>query len=157
MLNSVGAAGKVFEYLDREPQVSTMGKLQPETLTGHVQFNNLCFSYPTRQERKVLQVKLAWEEVKHTFYHHHIFAFPCAIAEVVCHLLVLGLLSGAEAGSADCSGGAVRGGEEHLCQSAGEVLPASAGRDPIGWTATAELPAPLPTQEGNVDSYQNHY
>ncbi|KAM9419667.1 antigen peptide transporter 2-like isoform 2-T2 [Salvelinus alpinus] len=55
MLNSVGAAGKVFEYLDREPQVSTKGKLQPETLTGHVQFHNLSFSYPTRQERKVLQ------------------------------------------------------------------------------------------------------
>uniref|UniRef100_A0A674BX01 Transporter associated with antigen processing, subunit type a n=1 Tax=Salmo trutta TaxID=8032 RepID=A0A674BX01_SALTR len=55
MLNSVGAAGKVFEYLDREPQVSTKGTLQPETLTGHVQFHNLSFSYPTRQERKVLQ------------------------------------------------------------------------------------------------------
>lgn len=55
MLNSVGAAGKVFEYLDREPQVSTKGTLQPETLTGHVHFNNLSFSYPTRQERKVLQ------------------------------------------------------------------------------------------------------
>ncbi|XP_029519315.1 antigen peptide transporter 2-like [Oncorhynchus nerka] len=55
MLNSVGAAGKVFEYLDREPQVSTKGTLQPETLTGHVHFHNLSFSYPTRQERKVLQ------------------------------------------------------------------------------------------------------
>ncbi|KAK6327439.1 hypothetical protein J4Q44_G00030840 [Coregonus suidteri] len=55
MLNSVGAAGKVFEYLDREPQVSTKGTLQPETLTGHIHFNNLSFSYPTRQERKVLQ------------------------------------------------------------------------------------------------------
>ncbi|CAB1351112.1 unnamed protein product [Coregonus sp. 'balchen'] len=55
MLNSVGAAGKVFEYLDREPQVSTKGTLQPETLTGHIHFHNLSFSYPTRQERKVLQ------------------------------------------------------------------------------------------------------
>ncbi|KAL0962356.1 hypothetical protein UPYG_G00339030 [Umbra pygmaea] len=55
MLNSVGAAGKVFEYLDREPEVSTKGTLQPETLTGHIRFHNLSFSYPTRQERKVLQ------------------------------------------------------------------------------------------------------
>ncbi|XP_055750389.1 antigen peptide transporter 2-like [Salvelinus fontinalis] len=55
MLNSVGAAGKVFEYLDREPQVSIKGTLQPETLSGHVHFHNLSFSYPTRQERKVLQ------------------------------------------------------------------------------------------------------
>uniref|UniRef100_A0A674BX75 Transporter associated with antigen processing, subunit type a n=1 Tax=Salmo trutta TaxID=8032 RepID=A0A674BX75_SALTR len=58
MLNSVGAAGKVFEYLDREPQVSTKGTLQPETLTGHVQFHNLSFSYPTRQERKGFSLEL---------------------------------------------------------------------------------------------------
>ncbi|XP_034150767.1 antigen peptide transporter 2a [Esox lucius] len=55
MLNSVGAAGKVFEYLDREPHVSTKGTLQPETLTGHICFHNLSFSYPTRQEHKILQ------------------------------------------------------------------------------------------------------
>ncbi|KAJ8000102.1 hypothetical protein DPEC_G00201360 [Dallia pectoralis] len=55
MLNSVGAAGKVFEYLDREPEVSNKGTLQPEALTGHVRFHNLFFTYPTRQERKVLQ------------------------------------------------------------------------------------------------------
>ncbi|KPP56722.1 ABCB3 protein-like [Scleropages formosus] len=55
MLNSVGAAGKVFEYLDRKPQVSTDGILQPDTLRGHVQFHNLTFSYPTRPDRPVLQ------------------------------------------------------------------------------------------------------
>uniref|UniRef100_A0A8C9W9R2 Transporter associated with antigen processing, subunit type a n=1 Tax=Scleropages formosus TaxID=113540 RepID=A0A8C9W9R2_SCLFO len=55
MLNSVGAAGKVFEYLDRKPQVSTDGILQPDTLRGHAQFHNLTFSYPTRPDRPVLQ------------------------------------------------------------------------------------------------------
>ncbi|KAJ8335313.1 hypothetical protein SKAU_G00409520 [Synaphobranchus kaupii] len=55
MLNSVGAAAKVFEYLDRKPQVSTEGDLQPETLQGHVQFQDLTFSYPTRPDRPALQ------------------------------------------------------------------------------------------------------
>uniref|UniRef100_A0A3B3Q8S8 Transporter associated with antigen processing, subunit type a n=1 Tax=Paramormyrops kingsleyae TaxID=1676925 RepID=A0A3B3Q8S8_9TELE len=55
MLNSVSAAGKVFEYLDRKPQVSTDGTLQPDTLTGHVQLCNLTFSYPTRPDEPALQ------------------------------------------------------------------------------------------------------
>uniref|UniRef100_A0AAY4CMX2 Uncharacterized protein n=1 Tax=Denticeps clupeoides TaxID=299321 RepID=A0AAY4CMX2_9TELE len=55
MLNSVGAAGKVFEYLDREPKVKTEGTLKPDTLKGHVQFHNLTFSYPTQAEQQVLK------------------------------------------------------------------------------------------------------
>ncbi|KAG9333701.1 hypothetical protein JZ751_010691, partial [Albula glossodonta] len=55
MLNSVGSAAKVFEHLDRKPQVSTEGDLQPENLKGHVQFQDLTFSYPTRPDRSALQ------------------------------------------------------------------------------------------------------
>ncbi|MCJ8748012.1 hypothetical protein PDJAM_G00159940 [Pangasius djambal] len=55
MLNSVGAAGKVFEYLDRKPEVSTDGTLEPEELKGHVSFQNISFSYPTRPDRNVLE------------------------------------------------------------------------------------------------------
>ncbi|XP_041081968.1 antigen peptide transporter 2-like isoform X2 [Polyodon spathula] len=55
MLNSVGAAAKVFEYLDRRPMVSTDGTLQPETLRGHVQFNNVCFTYPSRPDVPVIK------------------------------------------------------------------------------------------------------
>lgn len=55
MLNSVGASDKVFEYLDREPKVSTKGTLEPEQLHGHVQFQNLTFSYPSNLDHKVLQ------------------------------------------------------------------------------------------------------
>ncbi|XP_041933171.1 antigen peptide transporter 2a [Alosa sapidissima] len=55
MLNSVGAAGKVFEYLDRKPEVSAEGTLQPDSLKGHVLFQNLTFSYPTRRDQKVLK------------------------------------------------------------------------------------------------------
>ncbi|GAA6234397.1 antigen peptide transporter 2-like [Lates japonicus] len=55
MLNSVGAAGKVFEYLDRKPQVSTDGKLKPDQLTGHVRFHSLNFTYPSNPNKMVLQ------------------------------------------------------------------------------------------------------
>ncbi len=57
MLNSVGAAGKVFEYLDRKPQVSTEGKLKPDQLTGHVSFRRLNFAYPAYPNKTVLQVR----------------------------------------------------------------------------------------------------
>ncbi|XP_076865655.1 antigen peptide transporter 2a [Brachyhypopomus gauderio] len=55
MLNSVSAAGKVFEYLDRKPEVNSDGTLQPKELKGHVCFQNLIFSYPTRSDRNVLK------------------------------------------------------------------------------------------------------
>ncbi|KAF7652779.1 hypothetical protein LDENG_00092520, partial [Lucifuga dentata] len=55
MLNSVGAAGKVFEYMDRKPQVSAEGKLSPDDLTGRVRFQSIRFSYPAKPEKTVLQ------------------------------------------------------------------------------------------------------
>ncbi|XP_076005926.1 antigen peptide transporter 2a [Genypterus blacodes] len=55
MLNSVGAAGKVFEYLDRKPQVSSEGKLAPDDLEGRVRFQKIRFSYPAHPEKTVLQ------------------------------------------------------------------------------------------------------
>lgn len=55
MLNSVGAAGKVFKYLDRKPQVSTDGKLKPDQLRGHISFQCLNFSYPSNPNKTVLQ------------------------------------------------------------------------------------------------------
>ncbi|MBN3305266.1 MDR1B protein, partial [Amia calva] len=55
MLNSVGAAAKVFEYLDREPQVRCDGRLQPPALRGHVQFSNVTFCYPSRPDCPALK------------------------------------------------------------------------------------------------------
>uniref|UniRef100_A0A8C2A3H3 ABC-type antigen peptide transporter n=1 Tax=Cyprinus carpio TaxID=7962 RepID=A0A8C2A3H3_CYPCA len=55
MLNSVGAAGKVFEYLDRKSEVNIDGNLQPSDLKGHVSFQNLTFSYPRRPDHNVLK------------------------------------------------------------------------------------------------------
>lgn len=55
MLNSVSAAGKVFEYLDRKSEVSIDGDLQPSDLKGHISFQNLTFSYPRRPDHNVLK------------------------------------------------------------------------------------------------------
>uniref|UniRef100_A0AAQ4PR55 Transporter associated with antigen processing, subunit type a n=1 Tax=Gasterosteus aculeatus aculeatus TaxID=481459 RepID=A0AAQ4PR55_GASAC len=58
MLNSVGAAGKVFEYLDRKAQVSMEGKLKPDQLTGNVVFRNLSFAYPTYPDKTDFSLEL---------------------------------------------------------------------------------------------------
>ncbi|XP_075867347.1 antigen peptide transporter 2a isoform X2 [Nelusetta ayraudi] len=55
MMNSVGAAGKVFEFLDREPLITTAGKLRPDQLRGHVSFQRLNFAYPSCPNKTVLQ------------------------------------------------------------------------------------------------------
>uniref|UniRef100_A0A3B3VQB3 Transporter associated with antigen processing, subunit type a n=1 Tax=Poecilia latipinna TaxID=48699 RepID=A0A3B3VQB3_9TELE len=55
MLNSVMAAGKVFEYLDRKPQISTDGKLKPDQLEGHINYCGLNFAYPSNPGKIVLQ------------------------------------------------------------------------------------------------------
>ncbi|CAM4656067.1 unnamed protein product [Lepidochelys olivacea] len=55
LLSNVGAAEKVFEYLDREPAVRTDGTRAPESLQGHVSFHNVSFSYPSRPDRQVLK------------------------------------------------------------------------------------------------------
>uniref|UniRef100_A0A3Q2FNH6 Transporter associated with antigen processing, subunit type a n=1 Tax=Cyprinodon variegatus TaxID=28743 RepID=A0A3Q2FNH6_CYPVA len=55
MLNSVVAAGKVFEYMDRKPLVSTDGKLKPDQLQGKISYQNLSFAYPSNLSKIVLQ------------------------------------------------------------------------------------------------------
>lgn len=59
ILSSVGGARKVFEYLDRSPQVSTDGTLRPHVVNGHVTFHHVNFAYPTCPQKKVLQVRMA--------------------------------------------------------------------------------------------------
>ncbi|KAM5145806.1 antigen peptide transporter 1 isoform 1-T1 [Mantella aurantiaca] len=52
---AVGSSEKVFEYMDRVPQMPTTGSLQPANLQGHVQFKNVTFSYPKRPDQPALQ------------------------------------------------------------------------------------------------------
>ncbi|XP_061096251.1 antigen peptide transporter 1 [Conger conger] len=52
---AIGASEKIFEYVDRKPQVPADGSLAPETLEGHLQFKNVTFTYPKRPETAVLK------------------------------------------------------------------------------------------------------
>ncbi|XP_053577908.1 antigen peptide transporter 2 [Bombina bombina] len=53
--HSASVAKKVFQYLDRVPEVSTSGSLCPEGLHGHFEFRNVTFSYPSRPDTPALQ------------------------------------------------------------------------------------------------------
>ena len=47
---AIGASEKIFEYLDRKPQVPPEGTLEPEHLNGHVQFKNVTFTYAGKKD-----------------------------------------------------------------------------------------------------------
>ncbi|XP_035514376.1 ATP-binding cassette sub-family B member 9 [Morone saxatilis] len=55
LMQGVGAAEKVFEYLDREPKHPADGTEAPDTCTGLVEFKDITFAYPTRPEVDILK------------------------------------------------------------------------------------------------------
>uniref|UniRef100_A0A4X2LAM8 Antigen peptide transporter 2 n=1 Tax=Vombatus ursinus TaxID=29139 RepID=A0A4X2LAM8_VOMUR len=55
MVSNVGAAEKVFRYLDREPQMPPPGTLAPSFLQGLVEFQDVSFAYPTQPTKPVLK------------------------------------------------------------------------------------------------------
>ncbi|KAM5263521.1 antigen peptide transporter 2 isoform 2-T2 [Ctenodactylus gundi] len=55
MLSNVGAAEKVFGYLDRQPNLPPPGTLAPPTLQGVVKFQDVSFAYPNRPDQPVLK------------------------------------------------------------------------------------------------------
>ncbi|KAG8011609.1 ATP-binding cassette sub-family B member 9 [Nibea albiflora] len=55
LMQGVGAAEKVFEYLDREPKHPSVGTEAPETCTGLVEFKDITFAYTTRPETDILK------------------------------------------------------------------------------------------------------
>lgn len=58
LMQGVGAAEKVFEYIDRKPKHNLDGQEAPDRLQGLVEFKNVTFAYPTRPENNVLKVSL---------------------------------------------------------------------------------------------------
>ncbi|XP_038566583.1 antigen peptide transporter 1 [Micropterus salmoides] len=54
---AVGASEKIFEYLDRKPEVPPEGTLEPENLEGNIQFKNVKFSYSGRTDENNLVLK----------------------------------------------------------------------------------------------------
>ncbi|XP_019949128.1 ABC-type oligopeptide transporter ABCB9 [Paralichthys olivaceus] len=55
LMQGVGAAEKVFEYLDRKPKHPADGTEAPHTCTGLVEFKDITFAYPTRPEVDILK------------------------------------------------------------------------------------------------------
>ena len=56
LMEAVGAAEKVFELIDRRPEVDLhSGSEKPDKLSGLIQFQNISFSYPTRPNVQVLK------------------------------------------------------------------------------------------------------
>lgn len=56
-MQGVGAAEKVFEFIDRQPTMVHDGNLAPDHVEGRVDFENVTFTYRTRPHTKVLQVR----------------------------------------------------------------------------------------------------
>lgn len=54
MTRAVGASERVFEIIERQPSMNISGGLSPSSLTGHVQFNNVTFTYPARKDKVIL-------------------------------------------------------------------------------------------------------
>ncbi|XP_063310365.1 ABC-type oligopeptide transporter ABCB9 [Pelobates fuscus] len=54
LMQGVGAAEKIFEFIDRKPKMVNDGTLAPENLEGKVEFRNVTFAYPTRPASQVL-------------------------------------------------------------------------------------------------------
>ena len=51
---ALGAADKVVEMIQREPQLPGAGSLQPEALAGRLELRDVSFCYPTRPGARVL-------------------------------------------------------------------------------------------------------
>lgn len=55
---AIGASEKIFEYLDRKPQVPPDGTLEPQILKGHIQFKKVTFSYSNGTENNTPLLKV---------------------------------------------------------------------------------------------------
>lgn len=72
LMQGVGAAEKVFEFIDRQPTMVHDGSLAPDHLEGRVDFENVTFTYRTRPHTQVLQVR----EGLRPPHHHLPSSFP---------------------------------------------------------------------------------
>ncbi|XP_054663687.1 antigen peptide transporter 1 isoform X3 [Grus americana] len=58
MTKAVGSSEKIFEFLDQEEQMTPTGTLVPDVLQGHLQLEDVWFSYPEQQEPVLKGVSL---------------------------------------------------------------------------------------------------
>ena len=55
---AIGGSEKIFEYVDRSPEIPSDGTLAPQKLNGNVEFQNVTFSYPKRPDTAILKVSV---------------------------------------------------------------------------------------------------
>ena len=56
-MEAAGASVKVFELMDRQPNISNEdGQVRPADLKGHIEFKNVTFGYPSREDSVILKV-----------------------------------------------------------------------------------------------------
>ncbi|KAG9487673.1 hypothetical protein GDO78_007464, partial [Eleutherodactylus coqui] len=55
LMQGVGAAEKVFEFIHRRPKMVCDGTFAPDHLEGKIEFRNVTFAYPTRPAAQVLK------------------------------------------------------------------------------------------------------
>ncbi|NXL40582.1 TAP1 protein, partial [Glaucidium brasilianum] len=58
MTKAVGSSEKIFEFLDQEEQVTPTGTLAPDVVRGHLQLEDIWFSYPEHREPVLKGVSL---------------------------------------------------------------------------------------------------
>ena len=73
VMRAIGGSEKIFEYVDRQPQVPPEGTLAPQNLEGHVEFKNVTFTYPTREDTPVLKVSTVY--LQYTVYTYTGYEF----------------------------------------------------------------------------------
>lgn len=61
LTGAVGAADKVLELMNRQPEVSAGGILVPATFEGRIELRDVVFSYPARPHIEVS----AWSGCQH--------------------------------------------------------------------------------------------
>ena len=55
LMEAVGASTIVMAYIDREPRISNNGLLAPDSIDGEIDFKNVSFAYPSREDIPVLK------------------------------------------------------------------------------------------------------
>ena len=57
-MQALGAADKVFDLIERKPKINLdEGKFVAEQINGSIKFENVSFTYPTRPEEPIIQVR----------------------------------------------------------------------------------------------------
>ncbi|KAK3084563.1 hypothetical protein FSP39_015479 [Pinctada imbricata] len=55
LMQAVGASAKVFEYIQRKPEIENNGTMAPGKFNGKIEFDGVNFAYPTRGDSLVLK------------------------------------------------------------------------------------------------------